>query len=203
MSKVTRPGVGWMCQVVPFHRSARVKGPEPVRLSPNAVQAEVVGQATLARKMFWPPGGLGVGWTRHLVPFHRSARVVTGPALPTAVQADAEVQDTPWRAMPGPVRLSVGTIRQALPFQASASVPTGLPELLKRMPTAMQADVAVQATLARVDAGPEGLGVAWMRHLVPFHCSARVLPAPEFPTAMQSEREVQDTSFRKPPPAGF
>jgi len=89
-----------MCQVRPFHRSARVKGPEPVRLSPNAVQAEDVGQATLVRKMFWPPCGLGVGWTRHLVPFHRSARVVTGPALPTAVQADADVQDTPLRAVP-------------------------------------------------------------------------------------------------------
>jgi hypothetical protein len=60
-------------------------------LSPNAVQAEDVGQATLLRKMFSPPGGLGVGWTRHLVPFHRSARVVTGPELPTAVQAADEV----------------------------------------------------------------------------------------------------------------
>jgi hypothetical protein len=29
-------------------------------LSPNAVQAEDVGQATLVRKMSWPPGGLGV-----------------------------------------------------------------------------------------------------------------------------------------------
>jgi hypothetical protein len=50
--------------------------------------------------MFWPPAGLGVGWTRHLVPFHRSARVVTGPELPTAVHADAEMQDTPLRKLP-------------------------------------------------------------------------------------------------------
>jgi hypothetical protein len=89
-----------MCQLWPFHRSARVRGPDLVKLSPNAVQAEDVGQATLARKMFWPPAGLGVAWTRHLVPFHRSARVVTGPELPTAVHADAEVQDTPLRKLP-------------------------------------------------------------------------------------------------------
>jgi len=67
----------------------------------------------------------------------------------------------------------------------------------------MQADVAVHATLARVDAGPGGLGVAWMRHVVPFHRSARVLPFPEFPTAVQAELDAHDTPFRKPPPAGF
>jgi|SRR5215469_3782688 len=67
----------------------------------------------------------------------------------------------------------------------------------------MQADVAVHATLARVDAGPEGLGVAWMRHVVPFHRSARVLPSPEFPTAVQAVLDAHDTPFRKPPPAGF
>ncbi len=73
-----------MRQVRPFHRSARVKGPDPLKSSPNAVQAEDVGQATLVRKLFSPPGRLSVGWTRQLMPFHRSARVVTGPELPTA-----------------------------------------------------------------------------------------------------------------------
>src|SRR6266704_640146 len=91
----------------------------------------------------------GVGWMRQMVPFHRSARVVTVPELPTAVQADEEVQDTPLRVMSCPVRPSVGTIRQALPFQTSASVPTALPELSKRVPTAMQADSEVQATLGQ------------------------------------------------------
>jgi len=67
----------------------------------------------------------------------------------------------------------------------------------------MQADDEVQDTLARVDAGPDGVGVAWTRHLVPFHRSARVLPFPEFPTAVQAEPEVHDTPFRTPPPAGF
>src|SRR5260370_10333689 len=120
MSNVTRLGVGWMRQVLPLHRSARVSGPEPVRLSPNAVQTEDAGQATLVRKMFWPPGGFGVAWTRHRAPFHRSARVVTGPELPTAVQAAGEVQATPLTQLPTPVGLNVGTIRHLLRLQTSA-----------------------------------------------------------------------------------
>jgi len=67
----------------------------------------------------------------------------------------------------------------------------------------MQADVAVHATLVRSDAGPEGFGVAWMRHVVPFHRSARVLPVPVIPTAVQAEGDAHDTPFRQPPPAGF
>ncbi len=120
------------------------------------------------------------------------------------MQADEEVQDTPLRVMSCPVRPSVGTIRQALPFQTSASVPTALPELSKRVPTAMQADSEVQATLDRMaNWAPAGVGVGWMLHLVPFHRSARVLPFPEFPTAVQAERVAHDTLFRKPPPAGL
>ena len=197
-------GVGWMRHLLPFHRSARVRGPEPVRLSPNAVQAEDVGHATLLRKMFWPPGGLGVVCTRHLVPFHRSARVVTGPELPTAVQADDEVQATPLSAAPCPAGLTVGTIFHLLPFQRSASVPTALNELSRRAPTAMQADDEVQATPVRmVNAEPDGLGVGSMRHLVPFHRSASVRPFVETPTAVQPEGDVHDTPVRKPPPGGL
>jgi len=204
MSNVTRPGVGWMRHLPPLHRSARVRGPEPVRLRPNAVQAEDVGQATVARKMFWPPAGLGVAWTCQSVPFHRSARVVTGPELPTAVQADGEVQDTPLRKLPDPVGLNVGTIDHVVPSQRSASVPAPLPEVSTRPPAAMQADEDVHDTPDRmVNVEPDGLGVAWMAQLVPFHRSARVLPVPEFPTAVHAELEVHDTLFRKPPPAGL
>jgi hypothetical protein len=245
-----------MRHLPPLHRSARVSGPEPVRLSPNAVQAEEVGQATLARKMFWPPGGLGVAWTCHLVPSHRSARVVTAPELPTAVQAEDEVQATPLRKLPGPAGLKVGTIRQVLPFHRSASVPAPLPELSILPPTAMQADDEVQATAdsptngtegagfgvgtirqevpfhrsASVPTGlpalstgeptavhaeadvqetllrkalPDGVGVVWIRHRVPFHRSARVVPSALPPTAVQAESDVQDTLFRAPPPAGL
>jgi len=68
----------------------------------------------------------------------------------------------------------------------------------------MQADGEVQATLDRMaNWAPAGVGVGWMLHLVPFHRSARVLPFPEFPTAVQAERVAHDTLFRKPPPAGL
>jgi len=73
------------------------------------------------------PGGLGVVWVVQDVPFHRSARVTTSPELlrmlPTAVQALADVQDTPFRLVTvGPV-----WIVQVVPFHCSASVMT-LPE---------------------------------------------------------------------------
>jgi hypothetical protein len=205
MSNDTSLGVGWMRHLLPLHRSARVSGPEPLRLSPNAVQVEDAGQATLVRKMFWPPGGFGVAWTRHRAPFHRSARVVTRPELPTAVQADVDVQATPLSKLSSPVGLNVGTIRHVLPSQRSASVPTARPlNLTNRPPTAMQADDEVQATPASaLNFALAGFGVGWMRHLVPFHRSARVRPLAEFPTAVQAERDVQDTPLRNPPPAGF
>src|SRR6516162_5577514 len=204
MSKVGMAGVGWMRQPCPFHRSARVNGPAPVKFSPNAVQVVDVGQATLVRKMFWPRG-LGVAWTRHRVPSHRSARVVTGPELPTAVQAVDEVQATPPRKLPGPVNLGVGAICQLLPFHRSASVPTALPELSTVPPTAMQADGEVQATACSPlnGAPPGGLGVGWIRHRVPFHRSARVVPSALPPTAVQADSDVQDTPLRAPPPAGL
>jgi hypothetical protein len=47
---------------------------------------------------------------------------------------------------------------------------------------------------------PGGLGVAWMRHRLPFQRSASVLPLLEFPTAVHADREVHDTLFRNPPP---
>jgi hypothetical protein len=50
--------------------------------------------------------------------------------------------------------------------------------------------------------GPAGLGVAWIRHRVPFHRSAKVLAlgvkALETPTAVQDEADVHETP-EKPP----
>src|SRR5258708_4974816 len=97
MSYATRPGVGWMRHLPRLHRSARVSGPEPVRLSPNAVQTVRAGQATPARVMFWLPAGLGVAWTCHFRPFHRWASVLARVWFPTAVHAVAVVQATPLR----------------------------------------------------------------------------------------------------------
>src|SRR5215471_7217345 len=141
-----------MRHLPPLHRSARVSGPEPVRLSPNAVQTVRAGQSTAAKKISWPPPGLGVACTCHLLPFHRSASVLTGVWFPTVVHAEAEVQATPLRAalVPAGAGLKVGTIRHVRPFHRSASVPSDSPVAgSNSLPTAMQDDRDVQATLFR------------------------------------------------------
>jgi hypothetical protein len=68
----------------------------------------------------------------------------------------------------------------------------------------MQADDEVQATPdSPVNTGPDGLGVAWMAQLVPFHRSARVVPSALPPTAVHAEGEVHEMLLRAPPPAGL
>jgi hypothetical protein len=74
-------GVGWRRQRVPSHRSARVRTmPDLPTEYPAAVQAEAAVQSTPIRKLS-PPARLGVGWRRHRMPSHRSARVWTVPEL--------------------------------------------------------------------------------------------------------------------------
>src|SRR5215472_8302788 len=89
-------GSGALCPV-PFHCSARVTCWPLVSVlySPAAMQADGAGQATEKLGTSLVPGGVGVGWMRHRVPFHRSARVCGGKhagkvqATPAAVQADS------------------------------------------------------------------------------------------------------------------
>src|SRR5262249_34162978 len=149
----TRPGVGWMRHLPPLHRSARVVGaPEPIPLSPNAVQTVRAGQATPSRVMLWAPAGLGVASTCHLTPFHRSASVLARVWFPTAVPAGAGGQATRLRAAWGPAGagLKVGTIRHVRPSHRSASVPRySLVAGSNSLPTAMQDDRDVQATPLR------------------------------------------------------
>src|SRR5215471_17481880 len=202
-----------MRHLPPLHRSARVSGPEPVRLSPNAVQTVRAGQATLAKKTFWAPAGLGVAWTCQVWPFHRSASVLAGVRFPTAVHAVAEVQATPLKPALGPAGagLKVGTIRQVRPSHRSASVPSDSPVAgSNSLPTAMQDDREVQATPFRsLTPWPGGLGVGWMCQVWPFHRSARVpdgLPGGTRrpPTAVHADGEVHDTAVRNHPlPEGF
>jgi len=59
-----------------------------------------------------------------------------------------------------------------VPFHRSAKVPEFEP------PTAMQAEAELQATPNRAPPPTEGLGAAWMRHLVPFQRSASGAEAP-------------------------
>jgi hypothetical protein len=88
-------------QRVPFHLSANTVFLALPLESPTAVQAlgEVHDTAYSLLLGWWASFGLGEGWMLQAVPFHASARVTWSPALsvyvPTAVQALAELHDTP------------------------------------------------------------------------------------------------------------
>src|SRR5215470_10092725 len=169
-------GVGWIRQLVPFHRRARSIPPELVNVNPTAVQAAGAGQAT---PVSWPPpAAVGVGWMRQLVPFHRSARVPRSEP-PTARQADGPVQSTPGRlANWTPGGLGVGWMRQLVPFHRSATVCT-IPAAECCSPVVVQADGAVQDTAPRkVCTAPAGLGLGTMAHFCPFHRSVNDLTGP-------------------------
>jgi hypothetical protein len=63
----------------------------------------------------------------------------------------------------------------------------------------VQAEGEEQETPNNIPPPEEGLGVAWMDHLVPSHRSARVMSVPErvneLPTATQAEDDVQATAL--------
>jgi hypothetical protein len=88
------------------------------------VQALADVHDTPASRLYLWPAWFGVGWIVQLVPSQLSAKVRSLPALlydPTAVQALAEVQDTPdsWLFNVG---FGVDWIAQLLPSQLSAKV---------------------------------------------------------------------------------
>ena len=171
----------------------------------------VAWHATPLKKLPWPADSTGVGWMAQVVPFHRSARVVV-PELdvafrfPAAVQAAGVVQDTAARTPPGG-GLGVGWMLQFVPFHRSASVPTGLPALSVRAPTAVQNEGEVQETPAKkLPAAPEGMGTGWVCHRVPSHrCVTSPVGKPEsskdVPTAMQNVLAGQETPNRALPGA--
>src|SRR5215470_11006079 len=69
-------------------------------------------------------------------------------------------------------------------------------------PTAVQALGEVHDTPVNCCAEPDGLGVGWTDHEVPFQASASV-PSPLPPTAMQVPTDAHDTPDRKGPAGGF
>jgi hypothetical protein len=198
-------GVGWMRHRVPSQCSDKVRRtPDRLAEYPAAVQAEDAVQSTPIRK-FSPPARLGVGWIAHRVPFHRSARVWTVPALltkaPVAVQVDADGHATVFKkANCAPAGLGAGWMAHRAPFHRSASVPAF------EAPTAVQDEADVHATPLRLPPPCGGLGVGWMRQLVPSHRSARVLAlgvkALEAPTAVHADADGHATPDRKPAPCG-
>src|SRR5262249_57070011 len=68
-------------------------------LFPTAVHADGAVHETPKRELTAARLGLGVGWMRHAVPSHRSARVTASPEaltyVPTAVHEVAAVQGSP------------------------------------------------------------------------------------------------------------
>jgi hypothetical protein len=168
-------GVGWMVQVVPFHRSARVL---PLAVPPTAVQAEREVHDTLISAP--PPAGVGVGWIRQVVPFHRSARVTMARDLlvvpPTATHAECAMQATPFRELDAaPGGFGAACVRQKAPADRSTRTPGDW--LVLEYPTAVQAAARVHDTpIRRLD---PWLGVAWRCQAVPFQCSAKVWKVPE------------------------
>jgi hypothetical protein len=128
-------------------------------------------QETPVRSLIAVPG-LGVGSTRHLVPFQLSANViVTGPVgvclrlAPAATQLFAVGQDTLVSALSMECVSARGKSRQLVPFHASASVPR--PLAVKASPTAMQR--AGRGQLMLKSSLLPGLGIASTRHLLPSH----------------------------------
>jgi hypothetical protein len=194
-----------MLQLLPSHRSATVNG-AGVKISPTAVHAEGDEHETPLKKSPCPsvPGGVGVDWTVHVVPSHRSASSAEA-VLPTAVHALGEVHETAFRKAPGLPEVGVGWMLQVVPSHRSVIVPTGLPEPSKATPTAVHITGDVHATPFRpLPAAPAGLGVGVMRHAVPSQRSARVPPV-DCPTDMQDEGELQATPLRWAPrtPSGL
>src|SRR5262249_8259171 len=145
------------------------------------------------------------------VSVERSGRVVVpefGVAFrfPAAVQAAGVVQDTAARTPPGG-GLGVCWMLQFVPFHRSARVPTGLPALSVRAPTAVQNEGGVQDTPAKKPPrAPEGGGTGWVWQRVASHRSAtspvgKPELAKDVPTAMQDTRGAHETPNRAVPGA--
>jgi hypothetical protein len=139
------PGRDWSDQLVPFQTSAISTLAPPLRTAPPiAVQAVGEVHDTPSSPLAVAPVGFGVDWTDQLVPSQRSAKVrwlpKSMPAMePTAVQAEADVHDTP-RRMPYPSgggRVVVDWIDQLVPSHASTKG-KNWPALSTEFPTAMQ-----------------------------------------------------------------
>ena len=206
-----------MTQVVPSQRSASALVDE----YPTAVHAAGEVHDT-AVKALCGAAGLGVAWIAQVVPSQRSASVDWAyelhdephgkmvAELPTAVQAVAEVQDTPVKALSvTPARLGVAWMAQLLPFQRSAKVCES-PERVSNCPTAMHAEAELHdVACKKLGSAAGGLRVAWIAQLLPFQRSAKVCESPELvskcPTAVQPVVEVHDTpnNVGSVPPGGL
>jgi hypothetical protein len=172
---------------------------------PTAVQADAEVHDTAPRKY---PALCEPGDDRRaqVFPFHCSATVpsellpVLSKTAPTAVQAVAEVHDTPVKKLIGaPAGVGTRWMLQLVPSHLSAMT---CPALL--LPTAVHALGEVQETAFKNTPGLPEVGVGWMLHDVPSHRSVIVpseLPklSKATPTALQAEGDVHEMAFRFAP----
>jgi hypothetical protein len=117
--------------------------------------------------------------------------------LPTAVQAEAEVHETPMRPFSSrPLMVGLGTIDQAVPFHCSTRVwPVDAIE-----PTATQTETEAHETASRVGPEPLVVGLGAIDQAVPFHCSMSDCPErPLGPTAKHAEAEAHETPLSESP----
>jgi hypothetical protein len=114
---------------------------------------------TLSSDLLVVPVGLGVAWMLQVVPFRDSANVTSVPVmsleLPAAVQAVAELHDTPSRELAlAPGGLGVTWMLQAVPSHASTRVVT--------IPDAMEYPTAVPRSPAQTRARTSRVGFRFM-----------------------------------------
>ena len=153
-----------MRHLAPSHRSTRSFEFE----APTAVQLSAAGHATAARMLNGDPGGLGVGWMRQLLPFHRSASVLCAPDPaknpPTAVHAEPDRHDTPFRALlAAPAGFGVGWTAQPPPLRRSASV-TPRPDPRTKNPTAVHTETEGHDTVLSPPFPARGFGLGVTDH---------------------------------------
>lgn len=105
-------------QLRPSHSSASAAWLPRLPELPTAIHQAGPAQDTADSAA--PPPGLGVCWIAHRRPSHRSASVATS-VDPTAVQADADVHDTPVKLAIEPAgRLPLAAARGTLTPEATA-----------------------------------------------------------------------------------
>jgi hypothetical protein len=128
-------GLGTTDQALPFHDSINVWERAP----PTVMHLDAAVHETPNREM---PGRTGLGVIVHTDPFQDSingSAAAPSTALPTAIQADRRVHDTPYRIFDWPLgKLGLGTTDQTDPFHDSIRVSSTGPEVVK-LPTAVQA----------------------------------------------------------------
>ena len=204
-------GVDWIVQLVPFQDSASgavVPGPVP-GVWPTAMQELADLHDTAVKKLSTaePDGSIAV----QPAPSQLSAsgRIVPSEevlaTLPTAMQALADVQDTPLRAPPRPPGSGVGWIVQAeLPDFCSASGTLVLlrPIFIAEAPTAVHTVADGHDAPPRSVAAVPGRGAFWITHPVLAPAGAATMtPAHASAAASAATRRARRPfpSFTEPP----